>query len=107
MQNIEWEGMNSYLNKLPLHKKINCLQMIHDWQHVGRQKQKFAESKKKVVNKQSLVNKHHQLIEEVIKLDATCPFTYAFHALYSNRSNGNTERDNHANPEDNAKYWSE
>ena len=71
---IEWEGLEIYLTKLPMHKRISRLQMIHDWQNVRRQKRKIAKSKQWYKDARNYLDAQQALIEEGIKLDSSCPF---------------------------------
>ena len=41
---IDWKGLEIVLTSMPLHKRQNLLQMIHNWQHTEQQKELFARS---------------------------------------------------------------
>ena len=42
---IDWKGIASMLRKLKKSKQMSYLQLIHNWQHIGSQKQQFLKSK--------------------------------------------------------------
>ena len=69
---IEWDGLKRYLLKIPLHKRLNMLQLIHNWQHVGKQKLQFEDSKKVTIETQ------HPIVEKIRETQrhdlAQCPF---------------------------------
>ena len=74
IENIEWEGLDVYLCKLPMHQKTNRLQLIHNWQNVGHQKRKFAKTKYHFKHKENLARVQLELIEEGIEQEAAYPF---------------------------------
>ena len=74
IENIEWGGMETYLQKMPLHQRTNRLQLIHNWQNVGRQKRKFMESGQHRCRRRNLIQEQQDIIEEGIRQEATCPF---------------------------------
>ena len=59
---IEWEGLEAYLSKLQLHKRVNRLQLIHYWQNTRRQKQKLG------------LGTPTLTLTLTLTLEASCPF---------------------------------
>ena len=71
---IEWKGLETYLAKLQLQKRIVRLQLIHDWQNVGRQKRKFLESSQKKKDTEKWTQEQHNIAEEGLRIEGSCPF---------------------------------
>ena len=72
IKTIDWKGMEDVITTLPMTKRLSYLQLIHNWQNTGAQKEKFARS---AMKQQTYNNENLQDLEDKqIKLLAQCPF---------------------------------
>ena len=44
IESINWNGLEKVLTNMVFHRRLTLLQLIHNWQNVGSQKQRFLES---------------------------------------------------------------
>ena len=70
---IDWNGIEKYLKSLPMYRRIKLVQLIHDWQHTGQQKELFERSK--CTHTPNDIDKRAaKLHEDHIVTMAKCPF---------------------------------
>lgn len=69
---IDWEGIQAYLKSITIHKKFHITQMMYNWQHIGRQKKKFAVAKTDQNENQDDESK--RLAQEALQHLGSCPF---------------------------------
>lgn len=71
---IEWNNLGKTIKSYPLTTQFSILQMVHNWQNVGYQNQKFAHSK---YNKGNITRdpRETELINKEIRRISKCPFS--------------------------------
>ena len=72
LNTIDWNGIESYLKGLPIQKRYSILQLVHNWQNTGAQKELFSHNTS--TYKQMKDPKLLKLVDEQIAHDASCPF---------------------------------
>ena len=67
---IDWTGLEQHLSSLTLNWRFSLLQLIHNWQNTGQQKELFERGKGKPILNQKLQSLKE---DEIVKL-LLCPF---------------------------------
>ena len=70
---IDWKGLKKHLPSLPLLRRFGLLQLIHNWQNTGQQKEPFERSKCKPILDDNL----RKLQDDQIQNISECPFNCA------------------------------
>ena len=69
---VNWKGMDEFLSSLSMLTRNNYLKMIHNWQNVGLQKQRFSQSNE--IALPHTMTQSNSLREQYHNILGQCPF---------------------------------